>query len=204
MEIHRYERILKSVTSTSSLNEEEKLSFIDVLDFILVPKRTIMLKAGEICKFEAFIQKGCARIYYINEEGVDVTLFFVEENEWLSDMVSFYEQKPSAFFIETLEDSEMYIFSIEAKEKLLSDIPKLERIFRQIVLKSLAGIQLRLVKIITENATDQYLEFLKLYPSVALRVPQYLIASYLGVTPAFLSVIRRKLSHRKIGMQTFK
>ncbi|WP_270089120.1 Crp/Fnr family transcriptional regulator [Sphingobacterium sp. SYP-B4668] len=181
------------------MNEDEKLGFINSLDFILVPKRTMLLRAGEICRFEAFIHKGCARIYYINEEGVDVTLFFVEEGGWLSDMVSFYDKKPSTFFIETLEDTEMYGFCFESKEKLLAEMPKFERIFLHLILQNLAGIQLRLVKMITDSAADQYLEFLKLYPSITLRIPQYLIASYLGVTPAFLSVIKRKLSKRKVG-----
>jgi len=202
MEKARYDRILKNIAGISTLDEDEKSTFIDLLEHMLVPKKTMLLQAGEVCKFEAFIYKGCARIYYVNEAGVDVTMFFVEEEGWLSDAVSFYEKKPSAYFIETLEDTEMYVFSFETKERLLAAIPKFERIFSHLILKNFERMQSRLVKMITGNTADQYVEFLKFYPALSLRIPQYLIASYLGVTPAFLSVIKRKLSGRKVDGDT--
>src|SRR5690606_9502575 len=101
------------------------------------------------------------------------------------------------FTIETLEDTEMYVFTLETKEKLFAKIPKLERSFRLLVQRNLSVFQNRLVNMILKSATERYLEFIKMYPSVPARVPQYYIASYLGVSPAFISTIRKRLCGNK-------
>ncbi len=192
-----YANILKNVSKYITLTEEEQSLFTSMLEFRLIPKKTVMLREGEICQFEGYIQKGCVRIYYINENGCEVTLSFAVEDWWVSDVGSFYEKKPSIFFIETLEDTEMHIFTLNNKEKVLATIPKFERIFRLLVQRNLSAIQNRLVKNISKPATERYLEFIRIYPSVPLRIPQYYIASYLGVSPEFISTIRKRLSLNK-------
>ncbi len=191
-----YTMILKNISKFTTLTEEEQSFFTSMLVCKSIPRRTIMLREGEVCKFEGFIKKGCVRIYYVNENGCEVTLSFAVEDCWVSDVGSFYEKTPSIFSIETIEDTEMYVFTLEAKEKLLAKIPKLERTFRLLVQRNLSVFQNRLVDTISKTATDRYLEFIKTYPSVPLRVPQYYIASYLGVSPAFVSTIRKRLSSR--------
>ena len=189
-----YTRILNNIAKYTTLTEDEQLVFTSIIDFRTIPKKTILLREGEICQFEGYIQKGCVRIYYLNENGCEVTLSFAVEDWWVSDIDSFYERKPSHFFIETLEDTELYVFTPETKEKLLATVPKFERVFRLLVQRNLCAVQKRLVKTISKPATERYLEFINMYPSVPLRVPQYYIASYLGVSPEFVSTIRKKLS----------
>lgn len=189
-----YTDILKNVTKCITLNEKEQTLFTDLLEHRIVPRKTIMLRAGEVCQFEGYIRKGCVRIYYVNENGFEVILSFALEDWWVSDIASFHENLPSNFFIEALEDTEMFILTPDTKEKLLTSVPKFERVFRMLVQRNLSTVQNRLVRTISKTATERYLEFIKLYPSVPLRVPQYYIASYLGVSPEFVSTIRKRLS----------
>lgn len=192
-----YATFLKSISKFTTLTEGEQLLFTSMLDFRSIPKKTTLLREGEICQFEGYIQKGCVRVFYMNENGCEVTLCFAVEDWWVCDIDSFYERKPSIFFIETLEDTEMYVFTPTTKEKLLSTMPKFERVFRLLVQRNLSAVQKRLVTTISKTATERYLEFIKMYPSLPLRVPQYYIASYLGVSPAFISRIRKSLSTKR-------
>ena len=191
-----FDNIIKDVTKCITLTGEEQNLFTDLLDRQLFPKKTMLLHEGDVCKFEGYIQKGCARVYYVNENGFEVTLSFAVEDWWVSDIASFHENKPSKFFIETLEETELYMLNQQTKEKLLTTIPKFERVFRLLVQRHLSTVQNRLVNTIAQPATERYLEFIKLYPSVPLRVPQYYIASYLGVSPEFISTIRKRLSSK--------
>lgn len=192
-----YSMILNNISKFTTLTPDEQSFFISMLDYKFIPKKTILQHEGDICQFEGYITRGCARIFYVNEEGCEVTLAFATEDCWISDVCSFYEKTPSIFSIETLEDTEMYVFTLEIKEKLFAKIPKLERSFRLLVQRNLSVVQNRLIKTITHSATDRYLEFIQTYPSVPRRIPQYYIASFLGVSPAFISTIRKRLSSRK-------
>lgn len=189
-----YTNIINNVSKCITLTAEEQTQFTDLLEFKTIPKKTILLREGEVCQFEGYIKKGCVRIYYVNENGFEVVLSFAVEDWWVSDIASFHENKPSLFFIETLEETEMLLLTPQTKEKLLLTIPKFERVFRLLVQRNLSSVQNRLVNTISKTASDRYLEFIKLYPSVPLRVPQYYIASYLGVSPEFVSTIRKRLS----------
>jgi CRP/FNR family cyclic AMP-dependent transcriptional regulator len=189
-----FTNIINNVSKCITLTAEEQTQFTDLLEFKTIPKKTILLTEGEVCQFEGYIKKGCVRIYYVNENGFEVVLSFAVEDWWVSDIASFHENKPSLFFIETLEETEMLLLTPQTKEKLLLTIPKFERVFRLLVQRNLSSVQNRLVNTISKTASDRYLEFIKLYPSVPLRVPQYHIASYLGVSPEFVSTIRKRLS----------
>ncbi|MFD2966556.1 Crp/Fnr family transcriptional regulator [Sphingobacterium bambusae] len=189
-----YEKILENVTKCVELTQEEIQLFTGILTHRIIPKKTILLREGEICEFEGYINKGCARIYYINEKGTEVTLSFAVEDWWVTDIASFNDKTPSRFYIEASEDTEMFLLTPHSKEALLTFIPKFERVFRMLVQKSLSRLQNRLVSTISKTATERYLEFIELYPSIPLRVPQYYIASYLGVSPEFISTIRKRLA----------
>ncbi|OPC54194.1 Crp/Fnr family transcriptional regulator [Elizabethkingia miricola] len=191
-----FEKIIENVTRCIELTEEEKQSFTDLLDCKAIPAKTILLREGEICQFEGYIHKGCIRTYYIDENGFEVTLYFAVEDWWVSDIASFHEQKPSRLYIETLEDSEIYMLTPQTKDILLESIPKFERVFRMLVQRNLTTLQNRLVNTISKPATERYLDFIKVYPFIPQRVPQYYIASYLGVSKEFVSTIRKRLSNK--------
>ncbi|SHE81193.1 Crp/Fnr family transcriptional regulator [Chryseobacterium takakiae] len=191
------ENIIGNVTRFIDLTPKEEQFFTDLLSLQTFPKKTVLLREGEICQFEGYIQKGCVRVYYLDDNGFEVTILFAIEDWWISDIASFQDQKPSNLYIETLEDSEIYMLNPTTKEKLLTEIPKFERVFRMLVQRNLSTLQHRLVNTISKSASDRYLEFTKVYPSIPQRVAQYYIASYLGVSKEFVSTIRKRLASRQ-------
>lgn len=156
----------------------------------------MLLHEGEICNFEAYINKGCIRNYYLDENGFEVTLQFAIEDWWVSDIASFQDHQPAHMFIETLEDCELLMLSPETKEELLRKLPKLERVFRLMVQRNLAVLQSRLFKTIATSAQEKYIDFISRYPTIPQRVAQHYIASYLGISPEFLSKVRTKMSKK--------
>jgi CRP-like cAMP-binding protein len=190
-----YSQINKNISRYVTFEEEELAIFNSLLAYKKVPKKTMLLREGEKCDFEAFVIKGCVRKYYIDANGFEVILQFAVENAWVGD-VSFniYEEEPSRVYIETLEDCEFFMFNPETKESLFSRVPKFERAFRILMQRNLAVTQNRLFDTISKTATEKYLEFLKQYPTLSQRVAQHYIASYLGISPEFLSKVRTKIA----------
>ena len=180
--------VLKSV----NLSAGEMEYFNSMLQYKVIPKKTMLLQAGNICNFEAYVIKGCIREYYIDSHGAELTLQFAVEDWWVSDITSFEDQKVSNMYIETLEDCELLMLSRQSKEQLLAQVPKLERMFRLMIQRHLSTVQSRLFKTVTHTAMEKYLEFIKRYPTIPQRVPQHYIASYLGMSPEFLSKLRSR------------
>ena len=161
------------------------------------PKKTLLLKAGQVCNFEVYLLKGCIKRYYIDQNGDETILQFAVEDWWVSDIASFCQQLPSRFYVETMEDTELLQINYQNKELLFKEVPKLERVFRLLVQRAYAVLENRFFTGITDSAEDRYLEFIKKYPGLLQRVPQYQIASYLGITPEALSRIKTTLSRKK-------
>ncbi len=189
-----YSEIDHNVSKHVSFTKEELTIFHSFLEVRKVSKKEFILQEGDLCDFEAFVVKGCLRKYYINENGVEVIVQFAIEDNWLSDIASFTDRKPSHFFIEALEDSELLTLNPTNKEKLLSTLPKFERVFRILVQRHLSVTQDRLVSTIAKTAPEKYLDFLENYPSIPQRVAQHYIASYLGISAEFLSKVRKRIS----------
>tara|TARA_R110002050_G_scaffold67407_2_gene145880 strand:+ start:12891 stop:13469 length:579 start_codon:yes stop_codon:yes gene_type:complete len=183
-----------NISKHVSFTEEELKTFHSLLEVKLAAKKKFLLQEGDFCDFEGFVIKGCLRKYYINENGVEVIVQFAIEDNWISDIASFSEHKPSRFFIEALEDCELFILTPSSKEKLLFEIPKFERVFRILVQRHLSVTQDRLVLTIAKTAPEKYLDFLEHYPTIPQRVAQHHIASYLGISAEFLSKVRTRLS----------
>ena len=132
-------------------------------------------------------------MYYIDENGSETDIFFASEDWWIGDLISFSQRSPSKLYIQALEDSEVLVINRENKERLFEKVPAFERLFRLMVQKAFESMMNRLLSTFSETAELRYLDFVKKYPSIPARVPQHLIASYLGITPEFLSKIRAKL-----------
>ncbi|MRX68585.1 cAMP-binding domain of CRP or a regulatory subunit of cAMP-dependent protein kinases [Flavobacterium resistens] len=192
-----FQKIHDYLSRSARLSKEEVKIFEKNLEFRMVPKKTILLKAGEICNFEAYINKGCIREYFIDRNGQELTLQFAIEDWWVSDITSFEDQVPSDMYIETLEDCELLVLTRQSKENLINEIPHLERMFRLMIQRHLSKLQKRLFKTVSSTAMEQYVEFITRYPTISQRVSQQYIASYLGITPEFLSRLRTK--HLKSG-----
>jgi CRP-like cAMP-binding protein len=187
-----FENLNAYVLRCVSLSARELDYFNSILQFKVVPKKTMLLQAGNVCNFEAYVIRGCIREYYIDSNGTELTLQFAVEDWWVSDITSFEDQKVSNMYIETLEDCELLMLSRESKEQLLTEVPKLERMFRLMIQRHLSVVQSRLFKTVALTGMEKYLEFIKRYPSIPQRVPQHYIASFLGMSPEFLSKLRTR------------
>ena len=189
-----YSEIDANISKYVSFSEEELAVFHGLLEYKTISKKEFLLREGEFCNMEAYVLKGCLIKYYIDEKGTEVVVQFAIEDHWTGDITSFYDRKPSQFFIEALEDSELLVLSPEKKEALLERVPKFERVFRILMQRHLSVTQDRLINTIVSSATEKYVSFLEQYPSLSNRVAQHYIASYLGISAEFLSKVRSRLS----------
>ena len=155
-----------------------------------IKRRQMILQESFVCKHYTFVVNGCFKMYSIDEKGGEHNISFAVENEWIADLGSFYSEKPSKLFIEAIEPS--LILQIEKQDLLylFVNVPKFDRNFRVIIEEKYIELQNRLLQNISSNAYQCYLDFLEQYPKLALRLPNTQIASYLGITPEFLSKIR--------------
>jgi len=189
-----FEEINRNITRFAQLEEQELQIFNSLLEQVTIPKKTLLLREGEICRFEAYIVKGLIKSYFIDENGSERILTLACEDWWVSDVSSFCEQQPGRMYIETLEDSLLLQLNPRSKETLLQKVPIMERVFRLMLQRHLSSYQYRLYANIAIPAMDRYLAFAEKNPALLQRIPQHLIASYLGITPEFLSRIRKKIA----------
>lgn len=187
-----YELILKNIAKHVSLTPEEIEAFTSILQPKKLRKRQYLVQAGDPCRYECFINKGCLRQYYVSEEGQEHVLVFAVEDWWISDMYGLITGQPSLTNIEALEDSELLVFERTSYEEMLLRIPKMERFFRIILQRSMVSQQLRIIENISLSADDRYCRFVERFPYLEQRLSQKQIALYLGITPESLSRIRRQ------------
>lgn len=181
----------------TNLSKEERLALYDKMQLIHFPAKSLLSKPGDICPYEAYVVKGLVRTYFINDKGDEVTIHFAKEDWWVGDIASFSLQRPSVLSIETLEDTYILAITYSEKEKLFKEKPLFERVFRMMIQRTHAFMLNRLVSVLSSSADVRYKEFIERYPDVPQRVPQHYIASYLGISPEFLSKIRSKMAKAK-------
>ena len=187
-----YERILSNFAMHVSLTAPEADCICSRLVFCTVKKHTQLLKEGDICRNIYFVIKGCLRIYNKDDRGEEHNILFCPENWWTVDIASFSNQTAAFYAIDALEDTEVLYASYQTLEQLYIDVPKLERFFRILVQNGFYVYQQRITSNLSKDAEERYKLFQKRYPGLELRIAQKHIASYLGITPVFLSMIRSR------------
>ncbi|MEI9943558.1 MAG: Crp/Fnr family transcriptional regulator [Chitinophagaceae bacterium] len=186
------EHLKKHIARFVKNSEKDYAAILDYFKVIEVPKKKNLLTEGKICKSNYFVSKGCLRLFFINEKGVEQTIQFALENWWLADYTSFSSQKPSGFYIQAVEKSEVVALNFLAQEKMLHQFPQMEKYFRLVHQRAHAAYQFRIKGLYSVSREELYHKFNKLYPEFVQRIPQYLLASFLGFTPEYLSEIRKK------------
>lgn len=189
--------LYKNISNYVNLSQEDFNQFKKPFEYRKFTKKEIVLKEGDYCNFEGFVLTGCFKVYYLNENGLEQTLYFAVEGWWITDIDSLINTVPSILNIEALEDSEVLMISRKDKENLYKTMPQIEKLFRIMNQKSSVALQRRILSLTGKTADKRYLEFLEKYPGLEQRITQQQVASYLGITHEFLSKIRRKMSLEK-------
>jgi CRP-like cAMP-binding protein len=177
---------------------DEQFEFLKTL-FIpkQVKKHEFLTREGEVAKYGIFVASGCLRTYTIDNKGREHIIQFSVEDWWTGDRNSFMTGAPTPYFIEALEDSEVLLFEDASMQKALAYIPGMAAQYQQGLQKHGTAKDKRIVSSLSSTAEERYDDFIKTYPTIAQRVPQLMIASYLGVSPETLSRIRKQLSRKK-------
>ena len=174
------------------IDNEEFADLIQYFQIHTIPKKENLLIEGQACKYNYFVLGGILRKFFINAKGVEQTTEFAIEKWWMTESYSFRNQTPSEFYIQTVEPTTLLSIHREAEAKMLTNHPSMERYFHQVYQIAFAATQRRIKFLYDLSREDLYHFFLKSQPAFLQRVPQYLIASYLNITPEYLSEIRRK------------
>jgi cAMP-binding proteins - catabolite gene activator and regulatory subunit of cAMP-dependent protein kinases len=197
MPVSMYELLHTKIIETISLTEEEFNFCKTLFSPKKLRKRQYLLQDGDVCKYTAFVEKGMLRTYSIDEKGNEPILQFSMEGWWVADLYSFFTGEPSQFNVEALEDCELLLITEPSWNILLEKIPAFERYFRILIQNNLIATQRRLMGTMIETAEEKYLKLVKNFPGCIQRVPQHMIASYLGITRETLSRTRSHLAARK-------
>lgn len=161
-----------------------------------VSKHEMLLQEGEVCRNTFFVEKGLLRMYSIDKNGKEHVIQFAPENWLIGDRSSLYFNEKSRYYIEAVEDSEVLFLQPDFFSKLLEEFPNTIEKNDLIIQKHVKSLQDRINSLLGETAEERYLKFIKMYPDLLLRVPQWMIASYLGITPESLSRVRKELAKK--------
>jgi CRP-like cAMP-binding protein len=179
--------LLQHISRHITLTDGEKEHFVGLLHHRVVKKKQFLNQEGEVVKGPAFVAAGLLRSYSIDSNGFEHVIQFAPAGWWVGDIGSMIYQRPSILSVDALEDSELLWIREAEVDQLFVEIPKFERFFRILSQNALAAHQARLVSILSLPAKQRYANFCELYPSLIGALPQKQVASYIGVTPEFLS-----------------
>ncbi len=189
-----YSLLINHLSKHISLTNEEVILLTTSFKHRYLKKKEFLLHQGEVSRQETFVTRGCLRAFYVNDKGEEHIAQFAVEDWWVGDMYSFLTGTPSTLYIEALEDCELLQIDRQGLEDLYIKLPKMERFFRIIIQNAFIASQKRVLSAMSQTAEERYQEFIRKYPNIEQRVPQYQVAAYLGVTPEFLSRIRKKFA----------
>lgn len=188
-----YKPLLEYINKFINLTVEEETILLSKIVHRNYLKDQYITQQGDICKTVNFIISGCTKTFYMDLEGQEHIVMFAIEDWWTSDLGSFITQTPADFNVQCLENTKLIQFTYNNLEELYKEIPKLERLFRKIVERAFVASQKRIIRNFSLTAKERYQIFKNTNPKIDQRVPQYMIASYLGVTKEFLSKIKSQI-----------
>ncbi|MEI7595948.1 MAG: Crp/Fnr family transcriptional regulator [Bacteroidota bacterium] len=186
--------IINHIRKFVNLTDDEIPVLLKYLKLQSVKKRDYLLNEGQICKSMYFVEKGCLRMYFLNNKSAEQITQFAIEGWWISDYFGFNDHKVSEYYIQAIEKSEVYILDKQIINDLFAELPQMERYFRIVMQKTVAASQLRIKHLYDLSKEELYNHFSVSFPEFMQRVPQYMIASYLGLTPEYVSELRKKKS----------
>ena len=188
------EKLFASFDQYLPLNAAEREDLATRVTERRIKRRQFILQEGDICRHYTFVAEGCFKKFQVDQKGTEHNLQFAAENDWIMEIDSFYNEKPSRVYLEAMEPSVILQINKAELFTLFTGNPKFDRNFRVIVEEKFIELQTRLLQNFSSNAEQRYLDFLEQYTELSSRLPNTQIASYLGITPEFLSKIRKDIS----------
>ena len=161
-----------------------------------VSKHELLLQQGEICSDTFFVEKGLLRMYSLDKSGKEHLIQFAPENWLISDRSSTYFNQKSRYFIDAVEDSKIMILNNGFFTKMMEKFPKTAESNELLLQKHIRNLQNRVNSLLADTAEERYMNFIKMYPDILQRAPQWMVASYLGITPESLSRVRKELARK--------
>ncbi len=189
----QYSQILANIHKHIPLEKHEADYFTSLLTVRTIKRKESLLQAGDNCPVITYVQAGALRAYYSDDKGNESMIMFALQDWWVTDMHAFALEKPAMLNIDALEESTIMELKKSDLDILYTTLPKFERFFRIIMQNAYIREQLRVIENLSKPAEERYQSFVKKYPLVMERIPLKQIASYLGITPEFLSVIRKNM-----------
>lgn len=186
------QQLLDHIEKYVVVSATDTRGILDYFEPVNLRKKEFLVRAGSRCVYNYFILKGCLNMYFDTEKGTPQTVQFAIENWWLSDYLAFAGQRNTQFYIQAVVATKVLQISYTEQERLLRQFPYLEKYFRNIFQTAYGASLMRVKHLYALSKEEIYFHFTEQYPEFAQRVPQYLIASFLGLTPEYVSEIRRK------------
>lgn len=186
------EQFKKHILKFTKIEDNDFSEIFHFFELLEVKKKQALHEINEVCKYNYFVLEGCLRMFFISDNGTEQTTEFAIENWWITDLSSYHRQLPSEFCIQAVEKSKILRIKKATEDILLEKHPEMQDYFKHIYQTATAAAQLR-VKFFRQFSREElYIHFKESFPEFNQRIPQYLIASYLGFTPEYLSKIRKR------------
>ena len=189
-------KFVSYLSSNLEVDENEIVPLVETCLVKKVLKDEFLLRENEHCKYTFFVENGLLRQYSIDEKGKEHTISFAPENWFVSDRESAYFDQASSYYIQALENSEVILIDEDFINLLSEKLPSFTDYNNRLLHNHIRHLQNRIKMLLSANAEERYLEFIEMYPDILLRVPQTMVASYLGITPESLSRVRKELARK--------
>lgn len=187
-----FDAIVTHIKKHINLTREETELLLSYLELKELKKKEFLLEAGQVCHENYFVTDGCLRMYLVTDKGTEQVIQFAIENWWMTDYFSFKSNMPSGYYIQAIEPTKVVAIKRHLQDELFEKLPSLEKYFRIVLEKAYAAQLNRIHYIFNLGGEEQYRMMVDRYPEFVQRVPQYMLASFLGITPEFLSKVRAK------------
>lgn len=194
-----HQLMLAHIARHVSLTAAQQELFVSLLGVKRLLRKQFLLQAGDVCRYESYVLEGCLRSFFIDDKGDEHSLHFALEDWWITDLESFLHQTPAQVNIEALTPVTVLQLDKPSLERLYTEVPVFERFFRILHQNAYLAQNRRILNNISMSGEARYLDLVQRHPQLVRRVPQKYIASYLGITPVFLSQIRARLGGHREG-----
>jgi len=192
-----FETIKKHVARHISLTNEEQEYFLSLLRIVRVRRKQFIVQPEFPCKYKSYVCNGAMRAYLLDKNANEHTIALAVEDWWIADYNSYIFQQPATLFVEAVEHTTLIQLDYNAEQLLKETIPKFEKFFRVVTERAFAFLQKRMLSVLSLTAEERYEDFMNIYPQIAQRLPQYVLASYLGMSTEYLSKLRNNRVQKK-------